>query len=268
MLLLAAAIAIPLGLDLYLPAPEDNPLTPEKIELGRRLFSDRRLSRDNSTACVTCHEPERAFSDGRPVATGVFGRKGRRNSPALINRGYGRAFFWDGRIATLEEQVLKPIEDPNEMDMPIAEAVRHALSGERKYWPSDRRLREVIRSQPFYYQGRQDQKMLIFRRLEESYEHKETIDWDKAALSIEHVMPQTLSEEWRQELAIDGEDPEAVHAELLHTLGNLTITAYNSELSNDPHRTHSGGLLFLLHGDRVFSTAWYTTAHPARAWPS
>jgi cytochrome c peroxidase len=52
----------------------------------------------------------------------VFGRYGRRNAPALINRGYGRAFFWDGRITTLEEQVLRPIEDPTEMDLPVAEA--------------------------------------------------------------------------------------------------------------------------------------------------
>src|SRR5579863_7997878 len=104
-MLLLAAIAIPLGLDLYLPAPEDNPLTPEKIELGRRLFFDRRLSRDGSVACVTCHDPGRAFSDGRTVAVRIFGRKGRRNAPALINRGYGRLFFWDGRAASLEEQV-------------------------------------------------------------------------------------------------------------------------------------------------------------------
>jgi len=119
-------------------------------------------------------------------------------------------------------------------ELPIAEAVRHALSGERKYWPSDRRFREAIRSQPFYFQGRQDQKMLIFRRLEESYENLEPIDWEQTTLSIEHVMPQTLSDEWRTALAADGDDPEAVHSELLHTLGNLTITAYNSQLSNDP----------------------------------
>src|SRR6185503_2665610 len=68
------------------------------------------------------HDPERAFSDGRPVAVGIFDRKGRRHAPALINRGYGRSFFWDGRIATLEEQVLKPIQDPNEMDLSLAEA--------------------------------------------------------------------------------------------------------------------------------------------------
>jgi cytochrome c peroxidase len=122
LLLLAVAVTTPLGLDLYLPVPEDNPLTTEKIEQGRRLFFDRRLSRDGTISCSTCHGPERAFSDGRTIAVGVFGRKGRRNSPALINRGYGRLFFWDGRIKTLEEQVLKPIEDPNEMDLTLPEA--------------------------------------------------------------------------------------------------------------------------------------------------
>jgi cytochrome c peroxidase len=122
--LLLAAITIPLGLDLYLPVPEANPLTVEKIELGRRLFNDRRLSRDQSIACSTCHQPKRAFSDGRAIAVGVAGRTGKRNAPALINRGYGRAFFWDGRSASLEEQVLKPIQDPNEMDLALEEASR------------------------------------------------------------------------------------------------------------------------------------------------
>jgi cytochrome c peroxidase len=122
LLLLTAAVAIPLGLDLYLPVPEGNPLTAEKIELGRRLFFDRRLSRDGSVACASCHDPDRAYTDGRAIAIGVFGRKGRRNAPALINRGYGRAFFWDGRASSLEEQVLKPIEDANEMDLPLGEA--------------------------------------------------------------------------------------------------------------------------------------------------
>ena len=120
--LLAALLAIPLGLDLYLPVPEANPLTAEKIDLGRRLFHDRRLSRDRTISCASCHDPKRAFSSPQPVAVGVFGRVGRRNAPALINRGYGRGFFWDARVTTLEEQVLKPIEDPNEMDLPVAEA--------------------------------------------------------------------------------------------------------------------------------------------------
>lgn len=122
LLLLAAGLVIPLGLDLYMPIPEANPLTAHSIELGRRLFSDRRLSRDGSTACVTCHEPARAFADGRARSVGVFGRVGRRHAPALVNRGYGRAFFWDARASSLEEQVLEPIEDPNEMDLTLGEA--------------------------------------------------------------------------------------------------------------------------------------------------
>jgi len=122
LLLYAAAITIPLGLDLYLPVPEENPLTAEKIEVGRRLFFDRRLSRDNSVSCSTCDDPERAFSDSRAIAVGGFGRRGRRNAPSLINRGYGRLFFWDGRAASLEEQVVKPIEDPNEMDLNLSDA--------------------------------------------------------------------------------------------------------------------------------------------------
>ena len=120
--LLALVIAIPLGLDLYMPVPDENPLTREKVELGRRLFTDRRLSRDRSIACSSCHDPDRAFSDGRPVAVGINRQVGRRSAPALINRGYGRVFFWDGRAATLEEQVLQPLQDPKEMNMTLSEA--------------------------------------------------------------------------------------------------------------------------------------------------
>jgi cytochrome c peroxidase len=120
--LAALALVIPLGLDLYMPIPEDNPVTAEKIDLGRRLFNDRRLSRDGSVSCASCHDPQRAFSDGRTTAVGAFNRPGRRNAPTLINRGWGRTFFWDGRIRTLEEQVLQPIRDPNEMDLTLDEA--------------------------------------------------------------------------------------------------------------------------------------------------
>lgn len=112
---LFVTLAIPLGLDLYLPVPEHNPLTAEKIELGRQLFFDPRLSRDGSLSCASCHRPERAFADGRAIAVGVDGRQGRRSAPALINRGYGRAFFWDARSASLEDQVTRPIEDQNEL---------------------------------------------------------------------------------------------------------------------------------------------------------
>ncbi len=112
----------PLGLDAYIPAPEDNPLSADIIALGRKLFFDKRLSRDGSIACATCHDPKLAFSDDRPVALGIARRKGPRRSPRIANRAYGKSFFWDGRAATLEEQVGGPIANPLEMDLPVIEA--------------------------------------------------------------------------------------------------------------------------------------------------
>ncbi len=122
----------PLGLDAYMPIPEDNPLTPEKVNLGRKLFNDRLLSPDRSISCATCHNPKSAFTDGQAIALGVLGRKGSRSAPTLVNRGYGAAFFLDGRAATLEEQVLQPIQNPKEMDMTLKEAVAR-LKHQRGY---------------------------------------------------------------------------------------------------------------------------------------
>jgi len=128
--LLAAVVAqgavrgsIPLGLDAYRPIPEDNPLTPAKIALGRKLFFDRRLSRDQSLSCSTCHQPRRSFTDGRPVAVGIEGRTGARNVPTLINRVYGKSHFLDGRAESLERQAIEPIQNPKEMDMTLEEVV-------------------------------------------------------------------------------------------------------------------------------------------------
>ena len=94
-----------------------NPLTPEKIDAGRKLFFDTRLSADNSTSCATCHDPSKAFTDGRAIARGVHDALGSRNTPSLVNAGFGRAFFWDGRATTLEAQVLGPMTNPNEMGL-------------------------------------------------------------------------------------------------------------------------------------------------------
>ena len=120
-LMLVLALQIPLGLDRGLLAPPDNPVTREKAALGRRLFDDTRLSADHSRACADCHQAARAFSDGRQVAVGIGDQRGTRNAPAILNRTYGRAFFWDGRVATLEEQVLLPIQHPKELgaDLPM-----------------------------------------------------------------------------------------------------------------------------------------------------
>ena len=126
------ALAVPRGLDLYVPAPPENPITTAKLALGRRLFFERRLSGDGRTACATCHQPSRAFTDGLPVPIGVHGRSGRRNTPSLLNRAYGRRFFWDGRAATLEEQVTAALEGPTDLDL-RAPAAAARIAGDREY---------------------------------------------------------------------------------------------------------------------------------------
>jgi cytochrome c peroxidase len=122
--LLIFALRPLLGLDLYMPVPESNPLTRDKVALGRRLFFDKRLSRDGTLACASCHDPRRAFSDGRSVARGINGAQGTRNAPALINRGYGSSFFWDGRAKSLERQALEPILNPIELALTESELER------------------------------------------------------------------------------------------------------------------------------------------------
>ena len=90
--------------------PADNPMTVEGVTLGRFLFYEERLSADNSMSCASCHAPAFAFTDSsRAVSTGIDGIAGTRSAMALINLGWGQSFFWDGRAATLEEQVLQPV---------------------------------------------------------------------------------------------------------------------------------------------------------------
>jgi cytochrome c peroxidase len=109
------ALPVPFGLDPGSAViPEDNPLTKEKIELGRALFFDKRLSKDNTIACANCHMAKFAFTDGRPVSTGIKGQKGGRSAPASLNRLFSKGQFWDGRAATLEEQSIGPFTNPIE----------------------------------------------------------------------------------------------------------------------------------------------------------
>ena len=108
-------IAIPSGLDesAYV-VPADNPMTKEKVDLGRLLFFDKRLSKDNTIACATCHMTEHAFTDGMPVSKGIKGQKGGRSAPTVINRAFSTVQFWDGRAATVEEQAVGPLVNPIE----------------------------------------------------------------------------------------------------------------------------------------------------------
>ena len=95
--------------------PADNKLTVEGIALGRFLFYEKRLSGDNGMSCATCHAPALAFTDGKPVSKGIDSIAGTRSTMPLINLGYARFFFWDGRAATLEQQILQPVSNPIEM---------------------------------------------------------------------------------------------------------------------------------------------------------
>jgi cytochrome c peroxidase len=104
-----------------IPSPPANPLTAEKVSLGQQLFFDKRLSADGTLSCASCHDPERAFADGLAVAHGIHGTSGMRNSPSLVEAGFNRSFFWDGRASTLEGQVLQPIFNPKELGLTEAE---------------------------------------------------------------------------------------------------------------------------------------------------
>jgi cytochrome c peroxidase len=94
--------------------PKENPLTAKKVELGRLLFFDKRLSKNNTIACASCHIPALAFTDGQPVSTGIHRLQGGRSAPASINRVFSQAQFWDGRAATLDDQSVGPLVSPVE----------------------------------------------------------------------------------------------------------------------------------------------------------
>src|SRR6201988_4727257 len=114
-------------------APADNLQTPEKIALGEKLFFDGRLSVDGTVACSTCHDPARAFSDGRVVSIGVKGRVGQRNAPTILNALYNKTQFWDGRAKTLEEQAGLPIINPSEMGQPSLDAAVARIAAVPEY---------------------------------------------------------------------------------------------------------------------------------------
>ncbi|HET9192452.1 MAG TPA: cytochrome c peroxidase [Vicinamibacterales bacterium] len=134
----------PLGIDINLRSLPVPP-TPERVRLGRWLFFDRRLSRDGTISCATCHQPAHAFSQTTPVATGVGGAAGTRKVPTIINLAIPNrwssfkdapvgAYFWDGRARTLEAQALVPIAGASEMGNPHPEMVS-TLSRVQGYGP-------------------------------------------------------------------------------------------------------------------------------------
>ena len=111
-------VELPLGLDVgrsSIQIPADNPLTRAKIELGRQLYFDPRLSADGKVSCASCHHPDEGYARHTPTGVGIREQLGGRNSPTSYNRILSSTQFWDGRAASLEEQAKGPIANPIEM---------------------------------------------------------------------------------------------------------------------------------------------------------
>jgi cytochrome c peroxidase len=106
------------------PAPKENPTTPQKVALGKLLFFDPRLSGNNTMSCATCHAPDKAFGDSLPQGKGAAGNTLKRNTPSLLNVSFYSSFFWDGREKSLEAQALLPIQAPDEMNQGLDELER------------------------------------------------------------------------------------------------------------------------------------------------
>jgi cytochrome c peroxidase len=121
------------------PAPKHNPTTPAKVELGRLLFNDPRLSESRTVSCSSCHDVGKGGADHRAHSTGVHGQPDMRNAPTVLNVGFLGALFWDGRAATLEEQVKEHLLDPIDMgmkDLPYAIERIRQVAGYRPYFAS------------------------------------------------------------------------------------------------------------------------------------
>jgi len=132
-------ISYPLGIDAsVLLVPENNPITAEKIELGKMLYFDKRLSLDGTVSCATCHNPEKGYTDQRSFSEGIHGQLGGRNSPTVLNSSFSYFQFWDGRAPNLEEQAKGPIANPVEMGhtMEAATSVIASIQGYKPYFKS------------------------------------------------------------------------------------------------------------------------------------
>ena len=123
-----------LGLLPPVPEPANNPTTKEKVVLGKTLFFDPRLSGSGQFSCASCHDPDLAWADGRTVSFGHERLAGKRNAPSVMNTGYARNLFWDGRAASLEEQAVSPIIADVEMNADATSAVKH-IAEVKEYGP-------------------------------------------------------------------------------------------------------------------------------------
>jgi cytochrome c peroxidase len=114
-ILLRCGTSQDLNLAISIPVPTDNPQSNAKIELGRKLFFDKRLSLDGSISCASCHDPNKAFTDNQVKSIGINGQLSERNAPSLLNAAFLKTAMFDAHLKTLELQVLVPIQEPVEM---------------------------------------------------------------------------------------------------------------------------------------------------------
>lgn len=129
-------IVLPLGLQADAAyVPESNPLSLEKVNLGKLLYFDPRISKDKTISCASCHNPYHGFADPAATSAGVGLVRGERNSPTVINRLFSKEQFWDGRAADLEEQAHGPLVNPVEMKMGSHNDVVAAVKGIKGYGP-------------------------------------------------------------------------------------------------------------------------------------
>ncbi len=108
--------------------PESNPWSQEKEELGRKLFFDPILSEDNTISCSSCHLPKKSWTDGLPQSVGIKNQVLKRNSPSILNSGFLKTLFWDGRTKSLEDQALMPIQDKAEMNQGLDKLMEELAS--------------------------------------------------------------------------------------------------------------------------------------------
>jgi cytochrome c peroxidase len=193
--------------------PRDNPLTGEGVALGGKLFFDRRLSADNRQSCAACHRPNDALSDPRRFSRGVAGAIGTRNAPALENLAWKNSFFWDGRAATLREQVLQPIQNPIEMDESLANAVAK-ISADRDY-----------------------------PRLFENAFGSQEINSDKIARALEQFLLVQVSFDAKYDRVMNGQANFTAQEQRGFELFNTEYDPYHGQFGADCFHCHGGPLL-------------------------
>lgn len=192
----------------------------------------RRLTRIRAWGSTTAYPVVMRMLDRR--AAGTASTQEVAQALAYLESYFVRRVVIGRATANLNRTLLQAvgaIADADHVDV----ALRDYLSRGRKYFATDKQVREAVGTVPFYWQGRGTQKKLILQWLEESYGSKEAVD--PRNLTIEHVLPQTLTDAVRETFALGlpyGSDVAYEHDRIVHTIGNLTLTGYNSELSNRP----------------------------------